>query len=241
MPSSVVLQLSDTHLSATKGEPVFGRDADARLTRVLNAWAATGEEADLVLLTGDLADDGSAAGCARLAEAVARLNAPVLAIPGNHDVPAVVASTWDGPRTASVGGWLVAGVDTTVPGQVHGDIDVPAVMAWLDSLDGGPTVLALHHPPMSRSTADEFRLDGAAELLAALAQRPHVRVVVGGHLHDAVDLEAPSGLPVLGCPSTIVGITHDGDHMEIGGNAITGARVLTLDDDGTFTTRILQA
>ncbi|MGH9275872.1 MAG: metallophosphoesterase, partial [Acidimicrobiales bacterium] len=225
----------------TKGEPVFGRDADERLAAVLAAWTATGERADLVLLTGDLADDGSADGCARLAEAVARLDAPVLAIPGNHDRPAVVASMWDGPRTASVGEWLVAGIDTTVPGEVHGDIDVPAVMAWLDTLDRGPMILALHHPPMSRSTADEFRLDGAAELLAALAERPHVRAVVGGHLHDAVDLEAPSGLAVLGCPSTIVGITHDGDRMEIGGSAITGARVLTLDDDGTFTSRILQA
>ena len=113
MPSSVVLQLSDTHLAAIQGEPVFGRDADERLALVLDAWTATGERADLVLLTGDLADDGSTEGCARLAEAVARLDAPVLAIPGNHDRPAVVASTWDGPRTASVGGWLVAGVDTT--------------------------------------------------------------------------------------------------------------------------------
>ena len=94
---------------------------------------------------------------------------------------------------------------------------------------------------MSRSTADEFRLDGADELLAALAERPHVRAVVAGHLHDAVDLEAPSGLAVLGCPSTIVGITHHGDQMEIGNGAITGARVLTLDDDGTFTSRILEA
>ena len=94
---------------------------------------------------------------------------------------------------------------------------------------------------MSRSTAAEFRLDGADELLAALAERPHVRAVVAGHLHDAVDLETPSGLPVLGCPSTIVGIAHHGDQMDIGGSAITGARVLTLDDDGTFTSRILQA
>lgn len=237
----MVLQLSDTHLSTIPGEPVFGRDADARLAAVLAAWTATGERADLVLLTGDLADDGSAAGCERLADAVADLDAPVLAIPGNHDLPAVVASTWDGPRVVKIGGWLVAGVDTTVPGQVHGAVDVPAVMGWLDTLERCPTILAMHHPPMSRSTADEFRLEGADELLAALAERSHVRAVVGGHLHDAVDLEAPSGLPVLGCPSTIVAIAHDGDRMEIGGNAMTGARVLTLDEDGSFSSRILQA
>jgi 3',5'-cyclic-AMP phosphodiesterase len=208
---------------------------------VLAAWSATGQTCDLVLLTGDLADDASASGCARVAEAVAAIGAPVLAIPGNHDDPAVVASTWDGPKARAVGGWVVAGLDTTVPGEVHGAIDVPAAMAWLDTLDQRPTLLALHHPPVSRSTADEFRLDGAAQLLEALAERPHVRAVVAGHLHDAVDLEAPNGLPVLGCPSTIVGITHHGDRMDITADATTGARVISLGEDGTLTSRILPA
>lgn len=242
VPTTVVLQLSDTHLGAVPGQPVFGQDADERLATVLDAWRATGEHADLVLLTGDLSDDGSAAGCERLAAAVATLGAPVLAIPGNHDTPEVVSAIWKGPRAVSVDGWMIAGLDSTVPGEVYGVVDVPAAMAWLDSLDPAPTIVALHHPPVSRSTADEFRLEGAAELLGALAERPHVRGVVAGHLHDAADLAAPNGLPVLGCPSTIVAIAHDGDEMDIGApDAATGARVLSLDPDGTFTSRILEA
>lgn len=242
VPASVVLQLSDTHLGAVAGVPVYGHDPDQRLATVLDAWRATGERADLVLLTGDLSDDGSAGGCERLATAVAALGAPVLAIPGNHDTPSVVEATWDGPRARRLDGWIVAGLDTTIPGEVHGTIDVPAAMAWLDTLDRVPTALALHHPPVSRSTADEFRLEGAAELLAALAERPHIRVVVAGHLHDAVDLETPSGLAVLGCPSTLEAIAHDGDRMDIGApGAPTGARVLSLDADGTFTSRVLEA
>jgi 3',5'-cyclic-AMP phosphodiesterase len=242
VPDTVVLQLSDTHLGATLGEPVFGHDADARLATVLDAWKATGERADLVLLTGDLSDDGSTAGCERLAAAVAALGAPVLAIPGNHDKPAVVAAVWTGPRAVRLDGWMIAGLDTTIPGEVHGSIDVPAAMAWLDTLDQVPTVLALHHPPVSRSTADEFRLERAAELLSALAERPHIRVLVAGHLHDAVDLQAPSGLPVLGCPSTLEAIAHDGDQMDIGApDAATGARVLSLDPGGTFTSYVLEA
>jgi Icc protein len=235
-----VLQLSDTHLRATPGDHAFGRDPDDQLARVLAAWAATGEVADLVLLTGDLADDGSVAGSERLAAAVAAVGAPVMAIPGNHDLSGVVAATWGGSPVAMVGSWQVVGIDTTVAGQVHGTVDVTATMALLDSLDPIPTVLALHHPPRSRSTADHFRLDGADELLEALVARPHVRVIVAGHLHDAVDLAAPSGLPVLGCPSTVMAITHDGDHMELAPHAPTGARVLHLDDDGSCTTRILQ-
>jgi Icc protein len=224
-----VLQLSDTHLTRTAGERVYDRDPDERVAKVLAAWQGTGEQADLVLLSGDLADDGSAAACERLALTIAGLGVPVLALPGNHDDPAVVAATWGGDDVAEVDGWRILVADTTIPGQIHG------------ALDGRPTVLAVHHPPMSRSTGDQFRLDGAAELLDGLAVRPQVRAVVGGHLHDAVDLQGPGELPVLLCPSTLMGIVHDGDQMQIDPGAPRGARVLHLADDGTLTSRVLQA
>jgi Icc protein len=238
---ATVLQLSDTHLRADASEPVYERDPDDRLAMVLAAWVATGERADAVLLTGDLADDGSAAPLERIAAAVAPLDCPVLAIPGNHDSPAAVAAIWGDASTARVGAWHVVGVDTTIPGEVHGQVDVPAVAATLDGLDDRPVLLALHHPPLSRSTGPMFRLDGAAELLDSLAARPKVRAVVAGHLHDAVVLSTPSGLPVLGAPSTLMGITHLGDDMAIDPAAPIGARVLRLEADGTFTTELLEA
>lgn len=241
MTTTTVLQLSDTHLPVTPGPSGYGPDADVRLATVLEAWAATGETADLVLLTGDLADDGSRQGCERLAAAVSALGGPVLAIPGNHDRPEVVATTWGAPPVAAVGAWRVVGIDTTIPGEVHGTVDVAAAMALVDATSPHPTLLALHHPPISRSTHDQFRLLGASDLLAALVDRPHVRALVAGHLHDAADLEADTGLAVLGAPSTLMALTHDGPDMEIAPDAPTGARVLRLADDGTFTSTILEA
>lgn len=236
-----VLQLSDTHLTSTPGERVYDRDPDERVAKVLLAWHGTGEQADLVLLTGDLADDRSAAACERLALAVAGLGVPVLALPGNHDDPAVVAATWGSGDVAEVDGWRILTADTTVPGQIHGAVDVPEVLGRLDALDARPTIVAVHHPPLSRSTGDQFRLEGAAELLDGLAARPHVRAVVGGHLHDAVDLHGPGDLPVLLCPSTLMGIVHHGDEMQVDPRAPRGARALHLADDGTLTSRVLQA
>jgi Icc protein len=238
---ATVLQLSDTHLRADASARVYERDPDARLATVLAAWVATGERADAVLLTGDLADDGSAAPLERIAAAVASLDCPVLAIPGNHDSPEAVAALWGTSDVLTVDGWHVVGVDTTIPGEVHGAVDVPAVAAALDALDDRPVLLALHHPPLSRSTGPMFRLEGAPALLDALAARPKVRAVVAGHLHDAIVLTSTSGLPVLGAPSTLMGITHTGEDMEIDPVAPIGARVLRLDANGTFTTEILEA
>jgi len=238
---ATLLHLTDTHLGADPGEFVLGRDADGRLATVLAAWAATGETADLIVHTGDCSEDGSAAAIRRLAGLLAPLGVPVLALAGNHDDPEAVRAAFPCATVAELGAWRVVGLATAAPQRTSGVIDVPAALAALDALDTRPTVIALHHPPRCRSTHEWFRLEGAEPLLDGLAVRPHVRLVLSGHLHDAFELDGPGGLALLGGPSTFVAITHDGDEMQIGADAPMGVRVLHLRDDGTFTARLVVA
>lgn len=239
--ATTVLQLSDIHFAGSPDRLVEGHDPAARLEAVLDTWAARHGTADLVLLTGDNADDGSPEAYARLAPAVQRLAIPVLAVPGNHDVAHRVAVVFGTRRTAEVGTWRVVGLDSSRPDQIHGTIDVPAALRLLDDLDARPTVVAIHHPPVSPSTHEWFQLDGADALLDGLAARPHVRMVVSGHLHEAFEYEGPGQLSLLGCPSTLVGIRHRGESYEIGADIPTGARVLHLGDDGRFTSSLVAA
>ena len=106
--------------------------------------------------------------------------------------------------------------------------------------DDRPTLLVLHHPPVSPSTHEWFRLDGGDELAVLLARRPHVAAVLSGHLHQPFEDEV-HGVRVLGCPSTWVGIRHEGDAFVVGGDDRTGARLLELADDGTWRTELLRA
>lgn len=238
--TAVVLQLSDTHLAPDPGDTVFGRDADARLATVVDAVERSGAAIDLVLLTGDLTNEGGLAPMQRLHDAVAALGRPMMAIPGNHDHPDEVGSVFGASTDVELGGWRVVGFDTTVPGQTAGRIDVAAALRSIDSRPSVPTVVALHHPPRSRSTHPQFQLAGAEELLAALSERTQVKAVVGGHLHDAFELPGPGGLPILGCPSTVMAISHQGDDMTIG-DGDTGARILELGEDGRVSSRLLVA
>lgn len=236
-----VLQLSDTHLTADPGGPVSGADPDQRLATVLNAWLSLGQRADLVVISGDDADDGSAAAYARLAQALTPLAAPILALSGNHDVPAGVVAAFGPATMAEIGAWRIVGLDSSRPGQVHGTVDVPAALAAVDAFDDRPTVVGIHHPPLSRSTHPWFRLDGSAGLLAGLGARSHVRAVISGHVHDLFDFEGAGGLALLGCPSTLGALAHAGSHYEHRADGITGARVLHLHDDGTFGSTIVVA
>lgn len=267
-----VLQLSDTHFGASGyaaetdaeaggkagkggegGEDREGaedreRDAESRLRKVLEAYDAAETPADLVLLTGDLADDGSTAAYRRLAEVIAELALPVLAVPGNHDSPERLREFFD-TEEIEFGQWRVLGIDTSRPGQIHGEVDVADVTRRLDTPvpEGNAntaqrfTLVALHHPPLSCTNHKWFQLTGADALLEALEQRPYVKAVASGHLHWPFELRSHEGLPVLGCPSTFVTIHHDDDQVSIGGSEATGARLIELLDDGSIASQVLRA
>ncbi|MFJ3422007.1 metallophosphoesterase [Streptomyces sp. NPDC086082] len=233
-----IFQLSDIHLTATY-ERVEGRDPDWRLELVLKAYRRAGVRADLVVLTGDLADDGSLAACRRLSAALAPLSIPVLAVPGNHDRPNTVRKVFSSD-SATVGKWRVVGIDSSRPNQVHGRVDVASLTRRLDSdLDRRPTILAMHHPPLSPSTNAWFQLEGAADLMKALAQRPYVKAIIAGHLHDPFERGSAAGPTVFGCPSTLIAFRHTGANVEVGGGQVTGARLLALHDDETVTSQVL--
>lgn len=227
-----VVQLSDTHLVRDRTDPGDPTNADDCARRTI---AALGDRhADLVLLTGDLTNDGSAEGCRRLRALVEPFGAPILATPGNHDLPESVAEVFGTADTIELGAWRVLVIDTTIPGCDDGQIDAAAFGARLDAVDVRPTLVALHHPPVSPSTNPMFRLAGATDLVAACAARPHVRGIVSGHLHEAFDRTA-GDVPVVGCPSTWYAIVHEGDTYRLVADGLVGAQVLDLGDDGTLT------
>jgi Icc protein len=233
-----LLHLSDIHFTASGGA-VDGRDPDARLETVLDAVARQFARPDLVIVSGDLTDDASEAGCRRLATRLDRLGVPVLAVPGNHDRSEFVRAAFGRP-VAEVAGWRIVGIDTSRPNQVHGTVDVGAATAELDAGPAQPTIVVLHHPPVSPSTHEWFQLDQADEFASELAARPHVRAILTGHLHQPFEASA-RGVPVLGGPSTLVALRHAGREFEIGGSNATGARQVTLAADGTLTTMVLPA
>ncbi len=239
---ATVLQLSDIHFPASPGELFCDRDPVARLDAVLDACTRRGEPIDLVLLGGDQTHDGAEAANRLLRDGLAaRLDAPLLAIAGNHDDPCAHRPVFGLPGEREVGAWRVIGWDTRVAGADHGRVDVEALAARLDRLDARPTLLALHHPPISPTPNPVFQLERAAELLRMLAERPQVRALVSGHVHTPFAHER-DGLALLGAPAVSVPFRHGADgELTVGEGGPTGARMLFLDNDGGMTSEMIEA
>lgn len=216
----MLVQFSDTHL-CPPGRNVCGRIDTARL---LDEAVAAVQRLPLrpaaLLLTGDLADDGSPAAYARLRDRLAPLACPLWPLAGNHDdraalraafadiaqVQACAAQPWL-QYEARLDGLRVLVLDTLEPGAAHGVL-CSERLAWLAQQlaqdQQTPVLLALHHPPFQAQMPgmdDTALRQGAAELAALVQRHPQVQRVVCGHLHRSV-LQRWAGTVVQSAPST---------------------------------------
>jgi 3',5'-cyclic-AMP phosphodiesterase len=237
--ATTILQLADIHLRAD-GREVYGEDPARRLFAMLGACARELGAVDLVVLTGDQSDDGEPLALERLKRILARFDAPILAIPRNHDGPAVQRATFGDWKPAELAGWRVVGLDSSLPGEVHGAVDVSAVESLLDGLDERPTLLLVHHPPVPPTSHPWFQLEDAASLLACLAARPHVRAVLSGHAHCPFALRRDA-LQSLGGPSTLAPFCFQGEQLTVGAGGPVGAQAVMLCEDGTLESRLIEA
>lgn len=206
-----VLHLTDPHLFADRGGDLRGTVTYSSLSRVLDHYRQAGWQADLVLATGDIVQDDSAAAYEHFRELVGSLGLPVYCVPGNHDVRGLMREALAEPpfhycENVESGGWLIAAVDSCVDGEVHGRVDDAALARLAADIESSPAahvLVCLHHPPvlMQSRWLDSVGLENRDQFLAAVSAIPEVRLLLFGHVHQ--DYEgAHEGLQILGTPST---------------------------------------
>ncbi|TML72048.1 MAG: hypothetical protein E6G14_00985 [Actinobacteria bacterium] len=171
-----------------------------------DALAALVAEVDpeLVIATGDLAHRGRASQLAQAQALLAGLGRPVLAVPGNHDIPYTFPARFTSPWRAfeaAVGptdpayrsdGLVVCGLNSVRPWRHQGGGLSAARLARaaeeLRGTGGAPLrVVALHHhlagAPWRASR--KFPLAHRDRALRALAAAG-AELVIGGHIHQGV-------------------------------------------------------
>jgi Icc protein len=194
----IIAHLSDLHFDG-------GSRAEERVAAVM-AYLE-GLAADVVVVTGDIADHGAPEEYVRAA-ALLKHPAPVLMCPGNHDVRAEFRTGLldrlsggpgggapgpgrspgshslppsDGPidHAREVGGVLFALCDSTIPGRGAGFL-ADETLDWLDGvLSGGdgPAFVAFHHPPVEVGVPLVDAIRQSGEERLAAVLRRHPRVV----------------------------------------------------------------
>ena len=251
MAQHLLIQLSDVHLTRS-GELAPGVDPAANLAGALALLEDEAIVPDVVLLTGDLANEGDESCYRELAAALAAsratARATIVYVPGNHDRRGPFRSVLlgeapdEGPinQVTWHGGLRLVALDSTAPGEDHGRLDAET----LDFLAGAlaepapeGSLVVLHHPPGPSPIAmmAALRLANADDLARAIEGRD-VRAVVCGHYHHA-GASNLGAVPVWTGPATsfVADAAHSGGIRLLLGGAMTR---IDVGDEGVVTSVI---
>lgn len=212
-----LIQITDSHLYGQPDGTLLGLNTQESFEQVIALIINHHNEQkiDLIVGTGDIAQDAEAQSYHRFADQISRLSAPFYWVPGNHDSRQVMQSLTDYQSALQnrivCHNWQILMLDTSVDGEVHGYLtgtELQRLQQQLSHLPDGVehTIVCLHHNPLPGNAEwmSEIGLRNADALLAILKQhRNTVRAVVHGHVHQALD-QIQDGIRFICSPSTCV-------------------------------------
>jgi Icc protein len=242
-----VLHLTDPHLFADPQGSLRGTATRASLQAVLAHYRASDWQADLVMVTGDLIQDDSAAAYDNFCAVLGSLDLPVYCLPGNHDVRALMRAALAAPPfyycgTVERGDWLLVSLDSCVSDQAGGSVS-DAEFARLDAAvatsSARNVMVCLHHPPvpMGSKWLDTVGLDNGDEFLARVVRCGKVRLVIFGHVHQSYEGEH-AGIHIIATPSTCSQFVAGSDEFAIDDHPPAYRRI-ELHPDGTHSNKLI--
>jgi len=192
-----ILHVSDVHVGRREApEPISAlRDLVLQL------------DPELVLATGDLAHRGKRAELERAREILRSFGVPIVAVPGNHDIPYTFPARFTRPLAAWEGVFgspepvfasdrlVLQGLNSVRPWRQQGGGLAPSQLEQLaaqlaQAPAGALRVVALHHhlaaPPWRAARKRPLR--ARDRVLQALAEAG-AELVAGGHVHQAAIAE----------------------------------------------------
>ena len=224
-----VTQFSDTH---------FNTEPEGESRNTDDTWDAVSADAfapgqplpDLVVVTGDIAHNGTEAEYQKVAEKLSRIPVPAVVCPGNHDRQAPFDAILPRPgisngRTLRVENWLFLFADSNADGRdrcpdgslvdredrTHkhgrfGDAEVAWMAETVEQTDADHAFVWTHHPPGAFGWFSSGEHD--AEFARLIDRVPAIRGVGAGHTHTNTALML-AGRPIHQCPSLSTNINFE--------------------------------
>ena len=209
----LLAQISDLHVRPVGERYKDAVDSNRMFADAVEHLNRLDPRPDLVLITGDLVDEGLAAEYASLRRLLAALELPYLLMPGNHDDRERLAVSFsehaylpaNGPKHYVIDQFPVriVALDTTVPGDHHGEVDA-AGLAWLttalEATRGAPTIVMMHHPPIACGIPylDKYMCRRPERIAAVIGRFANVERVLCGHVHRPI-LQRWAGTLLCSC------------------------------------------
>ncbi len=244
-----VVQITDTHLYADPNKHLLGLNTQDSFAAVLQALDEQPWQADLLLLTGDLAQDESLAAYQRLAQQIAPFKTPAYWIPGNHDnyhlmTTSLTASPLHTDKSIIKKNWQFILLNSQIPGKVPGLLaksELEFLKQCLQQYPQHHTAICFHHPPVPIQCGwlDSLLLQNPLDFFALIDQYPQVKCIINGHIHQQFEGWYKQ-VPIYTTPSTCIQFKPETQKFAL--DIIPpGFRYFEFYADGSIKTQVLRA
>lgn len=237
-----VLQLTDLHILEHPGQTLLGIDTDYSFRRTLQHAHERHGRFDLILLTGDLAQDPCPASYQRIHQEIQRYQTPCLCLPGNHDDSELMEQIFTGDWLSCqpqrlLGNWSIIALNSQMPNSPVGflaESELAMLERNLSAQPNKPTLLAMHHPCVASGSPwmDTMQIENSDALLTIINRFPQIKIVACGHIHQ--ELSCPvAHATLVATPSTCFQFTPKSLDFDLDGLP-PGYRTFELLADGQW-------
>jgi Icc protein len=241
-----ILQLTDLHVTPHAGNLMLGLDTEDFFQRTLAYADDQHGPFDLILLTGDLAQDPCADSYQRIQQHLNQYAAPCLCLPGNHDDFDLMqrylqAGNVSCNKQLVLNDWQIVLLNSQKPNSPVGKLagsELDFLEQALQSQTDLPTLVALHHPSFAigSSWLDTMQIENDAAFLALLSAYPQVKAVTCGHVHQAYFRQIGK-INFFATPASCFQFTPYSSEFSIAETS-PGYRVFSLFQDGSLQSEV---
>lgn len=210
-PALAILQISDLHILPNLGQTLLGIDTEHYFHEILNHAMALGIAFDLLLVTGDLAQDPCPASYQRILERLEQCPIPAICLPGNHDDLSLMQGILNTDKVscqkqAMFENWQLICLNSQIPNSPDGELSPQELVFLKHCLLKHPdchALVAVHHHSLPTGCAwlDTMMIKNSSQLFELIGRFPQVKAITNGHIHQLMDTMVDN-VRVLAAPST---------------------------------------
>ena len=249
MPSSTplsILQITDLHLLTRPGLKMSGVNTEHSFCQTLQYAHDQHGKFDLILVTGDLAQDPCQFAYQRIYDELEKYQSRTVCLPGNHDEPVLMENFIAGElincdKQILFKDWQIINLNSKKQGTEGGFLASEELNFLSQSLNKYPNLNALiavhHHPlPTKSKWLDTMMIENREALFLVVDKYPQVKAITFGHIHQKLESKI-NHIQILGTPSTCFQFKPDCIDYALD-DKTPGYRYFQLYPDGLINTKI---
>lgn len=187
--------LSDIHMPCD-GKPIWDTDVKEHLYSCVEKLKKT-PNVDIIIITGDLSNDGSASSYKLVDNAFCEINTPIFCCPGNHDNIQNLQNTLQHIKyikNIKYNNWHFIFLNSVIPDEFNPNVNKARGYLNEDDLnnlekmllqESCNTVIVMHHPAIEpNGWLNRRLLENRREFVKMVSKHQHVKMVLMGHSHE---------------------------------------------------------